>query len=94
MCNPSSRKEAFEEKTNDQNEDRDPGGGGGLAGGEVEGGAVWARRAALISLHRLLPSVVSLFHCWGQRSPPPGCGVKWLRKRGEAASILLLLFSN
>lgn len=93
MCNPSSRKEAFEEKTSDQNENRDPG-GGELAGGEVEGGAVWARRVALISPHRLLPSVVSLFHCWGQKSPPPGCGVKWLRKRGEAAGILLLLFSN
>ena len=28
MCNPSSRKEAFEEKASDQNKDRDPGGRG------------------------------------------------------------------
>lgn len=61
----------------------------GGAGGRQGGGrrVVWARRAALISLHRLLPFVVSLFHCWDEGSPLPGCGVKWLRKGGEAASL-------
>ena len=67
VCNASSRKETFEEKANDQNKEREAGGrsrkeqaggGAGAKGSELGG-------QALISLHRLLPLAVSLFHCWG-----------------------------
>ena len=37
MCNPSSRKEAFEEKASDQNNDRDSGGRGWQEGRGREG---------------------------------------------------------
>lgn len=86
MCNPSSRKEAFEETANDQNKERDLGGRGWQEARWRRGG-LWAMRAALISLHRLFPFVVSLFHCWGEGSSLPGCGGKWLKKGGEAASL-------
>lgn len=82
VCNASSRKEAFEEKANDQNKEREVGGRSrqeaGAEGSELGG-------QALISLHRLLPLAASLFHCWGERNLLPGYEV--LRQAGEAAVL-------
>jgi len=60
----------------------------------MEGGVVWARRAALISLHKAFTFCGVFISLLGpEESSARVCGVKWLRKGGEAASILLL-FSN
>lgn len=59
MCN-SSRKKAFEERASDENKEKEAGGRGWQEGGGADLGA----GQAFISVHRLLPFLVSLSHFW------------------------------